>query len=89
MKHAIVQRDVAHLVLPDEVQELAGAATTPAPRPRAGRVAATAIAPPADELARAVELLGAAERPAIVVGNGARAPPRRGASRSPSTSTRR
>jgi len=71
MKHAIVQRDVAHLVLPDEVQELPGLAEPP-PRPRAGRVAATGIAPPADELARAVALLGAASRPAIVIGNGAR-----------------
>ena len=72
MKHAIVQRDVAHLVLPDEVQELAGLTDPPA-RPMAGRVAATGIAPPHDELDRAVELLAAAERPAIVVGNGARA----------------
>jgi thiamine pyrophosphate-dependent acetolactate synthase large subunit-like protein/nitrite reductase/ring-hydroxylating ferredoxin subunit len=72
MKHAIVQRDVAHLVLPDEVQELPGV-DEPTPRPRAGRIAATGIAPPADELSRAVALLAAAERPAIVVGNGARA----------------
>jgi pyruvate oxidase len=71
MKHAIVERDVAHLVLPDDVQELPGV-DDPAPRPRAGRVAATAIAPPADELARAVALLRGADRPAIVVGNGAR-----------------
>jgi pyruvate oxidase len=71
MKHAIVQRDVAHLVLPDDSQELPGVADPP-PRPRAGRLAATSIAPPADELARAIELLRAAERPAIVIGNGAR-----------------
>ena len=72
MKHAIVQRDVAHLVLPDEVQELPGLAA-PVTRPRRGRVATTTIAPPADELRRAVELLSAATKPAIVVGNGARA----------------
>ena len=36
MKHAIVQRDVAHLVLPDNVQELPGLDDPPA-RPRAGR----------------------------------------------------
>ena len=71
MKHAIVQRDVAHLVLPDEVQELPGV-EDPTPRPVAGRLAATAIAPPADELARAVELLRAATAPVIVIGNGAR-----------------
>jgi len=72
MKHALVQRDVAHLILPDEVQELPGLPEPPA-RPRSGRVADPTIAPPAAELARAMELLGAAERPAIVVGNGARA----------------
>ena len=71
MKHAIVQRDVAHLVFPDDVQELPGV-DQPTPRPVAGRLAHTAIAPPADELARAVELLSNAQRPAIVVGNGAR-----------------
>jgi pyruvate oxidase len=70
MKHAIVNRDVAHLVLPDEVQELPAAGA--APRPRPGRIAASTIAPPSDELARAIELLSAAERPVIVTGNGAR-----------------
>lgn len=71
MKHAIVQRDVAHLVLPDEVQELAGV-EDPTPRPVAGRLAATTIAPPEAELQRAIELLSAASKPAIVIGNGAR-----------------
>jgi thiamine pyrophosphate-dependent acetolactate synthase large subunit-like protein/nitrite reductase/ring-hydroxylating ferredoxin subunit len=71
MKHAIVARDVAHIVLPDEVQELPGR-DDPPPRPVAGRLAATGIAPPAEELERAAELLRAAKRPAIVVGNGAR-----------------
>ena len=62
MKHAIVQRDVAHLVLPDDVQELPGLADPP-PRPRAGRMAATGIAPPAEELRRAVAL-STTDRPA-------------------------
>jgi pyruvate oxidase len=71
MKHAIVQRDVAHLVFPDEVQELPAEEGAPA-RPRQGRVAATEIAPPEAELDRAVALLSAAERPVIICGNGAR-----------------
>ena len=71
MKHAEVQRDVAHLIFPDQVQEL-DAVEAPTPRPRAGRVAASAIAPPHDEFARAVELLRVAAQPVIVVGNGAR-----------------
>ena len=71
VKHAVVQRDVAHLVFPDEVQDLPGV-EEPKPRPRRGRVAATAIAPPADELERATALLRGAKRPTIIVGNGAR-----------------
>jgi thiamine pyrophosphate-dependent acetolactate synthase large subunit-like protein len=71
MKHAVVQRDVAHLVLPDEVQELPAVDGAPA-RPRRGRVAESAIAPPEEELDRAVKLLAGAERPVIICGNGAR-----------------
>lgn len=71
MKHAVVQRDVAHLIFPDEVQELAAHPNAPA-RPRAGRVAATAIAPPQAELAEAVALLASAQRPVIILGAGAR-----------------
>src|SRR3954468_19102313 len=71
MKHAIVNRDVAHLIFPDEVQELDGLAEPPS-RPMAGRVAAHDIAPPAAELERAVALLTKAERPVIICGNGAR-----------------
>ena len=72
MKHAIVKPDVAHLILPDEVQELPGLDVAPS-RPRRGRVAAAAIAPPEEELARAIELLAGAQRPVVVCGNGARA----------------
>ena len=71
MKHAIVERDVAHLIFPDEVQELPGRDDPPA-KPRRGRVAPAAIAPPEDELDRAVALLEGAARPVIVCGNGAR-----------------
>jgi thiamine pyrophosphate-dependent acetolactate synthase large subunit-like protein len=71
MKHALVQRDVAHLIFPDEVQELAGT-DPPRARPRRGRIAAADIAPPEAELTRAAELLTGAERPVIICGNGAR-----------------
>jgi pyruvate oxidase len=71
VKHAVVNRDVAHLIFPDEVQELAGL-DQPPQRPRQGRVADTRVAPPEVELLRAVEMLRTAERPVIVVGNGAR-----------------
>ena len=60
MKHAIVNRDVAHLIFPDEVQELGGRDDPPA-KPRLGRVASATIAPPDDELDRAVAQLEQAD----------------------------
>ncbi len=71
VKHAIVKRDVAHIVLPDEMQERPGL-DDPPPRPRMGRVSETGISPQPSELQRALELLSKAERPVLVVGNGAR-----------------
>jgi len=68
-KTAIVERDVAHLVLPDEVQP------SPSDKPAGGpdgRVGLRTIAPPTEALASAVELLRSASRPLIVVGLGAR-----------------
>lgn len=71
VKHAVVQRDVAHLIFPDEVQSLPAREDQAAPEKR-GRIADHTISPPEDELQRAVELLESADRPAIVVGNGGR-----------------
>lgn len=69
-KTAMIERDVAHLVFPDEVQNLpAGAAVPGGPT---GRVADRAIAPPADALTAAVERIAGTRRPMIVVGAGAR-----------------
>ena len=71
LKHAIVKRDVGHLIFPDEVQTLPAVAN-PIPRPKVGRVANPRITPPAAELDRAVAMVETAERPGIIVGNGAR-----------------
>ena len=70
VKHAVDGRGVAHLVLPDEVQEQPSDA--PAGNP-VGRQAARAVAPPAAELEAALERLRSAARPVIVAGDGARA----------------
>ena len=70
-KHALVQRGVAHLVLPDEVQTLPAGETSRVGTP-VGRLADTAIAPPDEPIARAVALLTGARRPMIIVGHGAR-----------------
>ena len=70
-KTAIVERDVAHLVFPDEVQELPAAEGARAGGPK-GRTGPRDIAPPVDALTSAVELLSSSDRPLIIVGNGAR-----------------
>jgi len=71
IKHAVVERDVAHLIFPDEVQNRPGL-DDPPDRPREGRVASTAMSPGDAELQEAIDLLQSAERPAIVAGHGAR-----------------
>jgi pyruvate oxidase len=69
-KHALVGRQVAHLVLPDEVQvRPAGAAPASGP---SGRVADLHVAPPGPALDQALALLARAKRPVVVVGHGAR-----------------
>ena len=70
-KNAIVQRDVAHLIFPDDVQTLPAGESAPASGPQ-GRVGSMAIAPPEDSVREAVALLQKAKRPILVVGYGAR-----------------
>ncbi len=69
-KHALDERGVAHLVLPDEVQVLP-AGDTAASGP-AGRIAVQTVSPAPDVLDDAAALLAGATRPVIVVGHGAR-----------------
>jgi thiamine pyrophosphate-dependent acetolactate synthase large subunit-like protein len=70
-KSAVLNRGVSHLVFPDEVQVLEAAPGARPGHPQ-GRVPARTITPPHEALEAAVELLGAAKRPAIIVGHGAR-----------------
>ncbi|MFQ5538628.1 MAG: thiamine pyrophosphate-dependent enzyme [Gemmatimonadota bacterium] len=70
-KSAILNRGVSHLVFPDEVQTLEAPADEMAGGPE-GRIPDRRIAPPADALEKAVDMLRAAERPVIIVGHGAR-----------------
>ncbi len=71
MKSAIVESDVSHLIFPDEVQHAPVPNGTEAGSPD-GRTGSRKIAAPADEVERAVSMIAAAERPMIIVGNGAR-----------------
>ncbi|MFT5222425.1 MAG: pyruvate oxidase [Glaciecola sp.] len=70
-KTAIVERDVAHLAFPDEVQHL------PAPegakvRGPQGRTGIATVHPPAEELDRAVAMIADTRRPLVVIGAGTR-----------------
>jgi thiamine pyrophosphate-dependent acetolactate synthase large subunit-like protein/nitrite reductase/ring-hydroxylating ferredoxin subunit/CDGSH-type Zn-finger protein len=69
-KHAIVERDVSHLIFPDEVQTLAVADDTRAGHPN-GRLGDRNMLPAADTLAAALHKLKHAKRPVIIVGYGA------------------
>jgi thiamine pyrophosphate-dependent acetolactate synthase large subunit-like protein len=70
-KHATIERQVGHLVFPDEVQVLEAAEGAKAGSPE-GRVPDMRISPPQQELSRAIAMVAEAERPAIVVGYGSR-----------------
>lgn len=71
LKHAIIKRDVAHLIFPDDMQKLL-AKENPKEHIKAGRIAATQILPPQSHLDDAINRINSAKRPAIIVGNGAR-----------------
>jgi thiamine pyrophosphate-dependent acetolactate synthase large subunit-like protein/nitrite reductase/ring-hydroxylating ferredoxin subunit len=70
-KNAIVERDVAHLIFPDDVQTLPTNGAEAASGP-AGRVASSAIEPPEDALEDALARLKKSKRPIVIVGYGAR-----------------
>ena len=70
-KTAIVERDVAHLAFPDEVQH------APAPegatvRGREGRTGLAEVHPPMGEVEQALAMIADTERPLVIIGNGAR-----------------
>ena len=72
-KTALVERDVAHLVLPDEVQVLpAPPGWAGAPGSPQGRTGSRAVEPPAEALAAAGGAPAGGARPLIIVGHGAR-----------------
>ncbi len=67
-KTAIVERDVSHLIFPDDVQ------TVPSDRKAAkpdGRTGGSVVVPSDDDIEQAVGLINSAKRPMIVMGHGA------------------
>ncbi|MEO0399331.1 MAG: thiamine pyrophosphate-binding protein [Pseudomonadota bacterium] len=67
-KTAIVERDVAHLVFPDDAQTLPS--DMPASGPR-GRISRETITPDKEDIEAAIAKISAARRPIIVMGYGA------------------
>ncbi|MEM9750983.1 MAG: thiamine pyrophosphate-binding protein, partial [Pseudomonadota bacterium] len=71
LKHAVVRRDVAHLIFPDQVQTIPAKPGAKASGPE-GRLGEPDIAPSETSIASAMERIEAAERPIVIVGYGAR-----------------
>ena len=69
LKNALVQSNVAHLIFPDEVQNIPVTKKTKTQYPR-GRISNTQIAPPQQDITNAVYRISHAERPAIIIGYG-------------------
>ena len=70
-KNAIVERDVSHLIFPDDVQTLPAKESASASGPE-GRVAVATVAPDNGVLDDAVSLIKKSKRPILIVGYGAR-----------------
>ena len=70
-KSALVERDVAHLIFPDDVQTLPAKESASAGSPD-GRIAASTIAPDERVLKDAVSLIRRSKRPIVIAGYGAR-----------------
>lgn len=71
LKNAIVHRDVANLIFPDEVQVIPAAPDDEPGTPQ-GRISSQKISPDSMVVDEAVERIQNAERPLIIVGYGAR-----------------
>ncbi|MEM8629657.1 MAG: thiamine pyrophosphate-dependent enzyme [Pseudomonadota bacterium] len=67
-KTAIVERDVAHLIFPDDIQTKSSDKPAGAPEGRMGR---PVVHPNDDDIADALKMLNGAKRPIIVAGHGA------------------
>ncbi|MEP1536297.1 MAG: thiamine pyrophosphate-binding protein [Paracoccaceae bacterium] len=68
MKNALVERDVSHLIFPDDMQTLPSDAPAGTPD---GRMGGSVVVPDAADIDKAVDLINGSKRPIIVVGHGA------------------
>ena len=68
MKNALVERDVSHLIFPDDMQT--NPSDGPASKPD-GRMGRAVVKPSDEDVADALKLLNGAKRPILVIGHGA------------------
>ncbi|MEL7125390.1 MAG: thiamine pyrophosphate-binding protein [Pseudomonadota bacterium] len=68
MKNALVERDVSHLIFPDDMQT--NPSDAPASKPD-GRMGRAVVKPSDEDVADALKLLNGAKRPILVIGHGA------------------
>jgi len=71
LKNALLKRDVAHLMLPNEVQVIEADENAKASTPE-GRITPQSIAPPQESIDKALHLIRASRRPVIIIGHGAK-----------------
>ena len=71
-KNALLERNVAHLIFPDDVQTIPAADAGAEPAGPEGRIGDERITPAAEAVEDAVEMLAEAKRPVIIAGYGAR-----------------
>ena len=68
IKTALVERDVANLIFPDDVQTQPSDAKAGSP---AGRISVPVVKPADNELEKAIDLIKQSKRPIIIMGHGA------------------
>ncbi len=68
VKTALVERDVAHLIFPDDVQTQPS--DTPAASPE-GRISAPVVKPTDEDIVTATAMIAKAKRPIVIMGHGA------------------
>ena len=71
LKNAILKRDVAHLIFPNQVQDLPAPTASVSSGP-SGRLTPLSISPPTESIAKAIKIFRGAKSPVIIVGHGAR-----------------
>ena len=71
IKHAIINRDVAHLIFPDEIQTEEAYDTSVFSK-KEGRISRDTISPPSEDIRKAIKMINESQNPCIIIGNGAR-----------------